>query len=329
MKHLACRAVASACLLTLFGIAQASSVDEIEPNDSLATAQRVDIPDNSVTISGVIGTIGQLTCDPSAPCDNDFYTFYGQEGDVVTLNIDGGWGGAQNVDTVIALFAADGTMLLMNDDAPDLVNDPGSTSTSDARIDNFRLPATGFYVVGVSSYPRYFSDGGVVSFPTMGGNGDYKLVISGVSAPPVANAPMQINIDIKPHDRRLTRVDPRSKHLIPVALLSSSEFNAVTVDQTSLTFGATGDEHSLARCRHFPEDVNHDGLLDLVCFFKNQLADFQPGDLEGILRGTTGDGRAFEGHGLLKVVPEKHRGEHRHGFMHGHDRDHDRDHDHD
>ena len=310
-------------LLSLFGIAQASATDEIEPNDTVDTAQRVDIPDGSVSVSGVIG-------NGSTAGDLDFYTFYGQEGDVVTVDIDDGWGGTQNVDTVVALFATtDGyPMLSMNDDAPDL--DTGSTSTSDARIDNFRLPATGFYVVGVSSYPRYFDNGGVVSNPTMVSNGDYTLVISGVSAAQVAV--MQVNIEVKPHSHRRTRIDPKSKHKIPVALLSSSEFDAANVDQKSLTFGPTGDEPSFSHC-HYPYDVNHDGLVDMVCDFKNDVAGFEPGDLEGILRGKTDDGREFEGHGLLKVVPEKHRfgWRHRHRHRHSHWRrhgHHDRDHHH-
>lgn len=53
-----------------------------------------------------------------------------------------------------------------------------------------------------------------------------------------------------------------------VAILSTTEFDAVTlVDQATLTFGATGTEPSWIRCGGSPEDVNDDGLADLVCLF--------------------------------------------------------------
>ncbi|MET8761161.1 hypothetical protein [Lentzea sp. NPDC004782] len=52
----------------------------------------------------------------------------------------------------------------------------------------------------------------------------------------------------------------KKEGLIPVAILSTAEFNAVTqVDRTSLTFGATGLEQSLVRCGSPGEDVNDDG----------------------------------------------------------------------
>ena len=40
----------------------------------------------------------------------------------------------------------------------------------------------------------------------------------------------------------------------------------------SLTFGHSGDEKSLAFCDPGGQDVNGDGLPDLVCHFDNQLA---------------------------------------------------------
>ncbi len=41
---------------------------------------------------------------------------------------------------------------------------------------------------------------------------------------------------------------------------------------------------SLAFCNR-GEDVNGDGLLDLVCHFTTNTAGFKPGDTVGILRG--------------------------------------------
>jgi hypothetical protein len=131
-------------------------------------------------------------------------------------------------------------------------------------------------------------------------NGDYTLVISGVSSPV-----LHINIDIKPgNGESAAPMNPKAKGKIPVALLGSRDFSVMDVDTASLTFGHTGDEASLSKCSG-REDVNDDGTLDLICHFENQLAAFQPTDEEGILKGRLDDGRLFEGRGLLKVVPEK------------------------
>jgi hypothetical protein len=66
------------------------------------------------------------------------------------------------------------------------------------------------------------------------------------------------------------------------------------VDQTSLKFGRTGNESSLAFCGS-PEDVNRDGLPDLVCHFATQMTGFQTGDTQGVLTGKTTDGTSISG----------------------------------
>ena len=75
------------------------------------------------------------------------------------------------------------------------------------------------------------------------------------------------------------------------------------VDQKSLTFGSTGDEASLAFCNPKGEDVNGDGLKDLVCHFYTQKTGFQCGDTEGILKGQTLDSTLFEGRDSVRIVP--------------------------
>jgi hypothetical protein len=55
--------------------------------------------------------------------------------------------------------------------------------------------------------------------------------------PPVA-------IDIKPRT-----INAKSHGKISVAILSSETFDATTIDQHALRFGATGQEQSLAQCK--------------------------------------------------------------------------------
>jgi len=300
--------VRSAILAAVLGAAAvpgvAQAVNEMEPNNPVSSAQQLTIiveegqPTGGVTANGVLGN---LTGAPVL--DLDFYVFRGQEGDVVTVDIDGGMGGARRVDTTLGIFGPGPTyeLLRSNDDAG-LPLDVGSTYPNDSRIDNFVLPATGDYTVGVSSWPRRFTTGGTTTSTRLNSfsNGDYTLVISGVAAPVV-----YINIDIKPgDDESLSPINPKSKGKIPVALLGSKDFRVSEVNVTTLTFGRTGDEASLSKCSG-REDINDDTYPDMVCHFDNQRAEFSPTSEEGILKGMLDDRVSIEGRGRLKVVPEK------------------------
>ena len=282
----------------------AATISEIEQNQTIGTSQYVTTNDKVIDISAALGTVGAtVTVNTSrgsytglAPTDDlDVYSFYAQAGDVVTLDIDHGIGGQQNVDTNLAVFDSNGKILRVNDDADSV--DAGSTSTLDARIDNFKVPVSGIYYVGVSGYPRFFNDGGTVTAPSSA-SGDYELIVSGVSP-----AVHQITLEVKPGSSDRAPINPKSNGKIPVALLSDSQFNAMEIDPATVTFGSSGNEASLSKCDPSGQDVNGDGLLDLVCHFDNQKSNFRISSLEGVARGKTSKGVAFEGHGPLKVLP--------------------------
>ncbi len=86
-----------------------------------------------------------------------------------------------------------------------------------------------------------------------------------------------------------------------MAILSNPEFDALSVDHYSMSFGRNGDEKSYLRCLKPGIDVNADGRPDLVCHFDNELAGWNADDLEGTLKGKTKDGKAFKGTARLKV----------------------------
>jgi hypothetical protein len=116
------------------------------------------------------------------------------------------------------------------------------------------------------------------------------------------NQMIQVAIDIKPGSET-NPITTKSKGKIPVAILSTADFDApLMVDKTSLTFGKTGDETSLAFCNNGTEDVNDDGLQDQVCHFYNQGTGSQVGDIEGILKGQTVEGVPIEGHDNVKIL---------------------------
>jgi hypothetical protein len=112
----------------------------------------------------------------------------------------------------------------------------------------------------------------------------------------------EVPIDIIPGSQT-NLINRNSLSAIPVAILSTVDFNALSgVDRTSLTFGRTGDEHSLVSCNTKGKDVNGDGLLDLVCNFNPRLAGFHSGDTLGILKGQTLNGVSIEGQDTVRIV---------------------------
>jgi len=111
-----------------------------------------------------------------------------------------------------------------------------------------------------------------------------------------------VSIDIKPSSDT-NPINTNSKGKIPVAILSTVDFDAPSmVDPTSLTFGKTGEESSLAFCSNEAEDINEDGLPDLVCHFYMQSTGFQFGDTMGILNGQTVEGVPLEGNDSINIV---------------------------
>jgi len=116
-----------------------------------------------------------------------------------------------------------------------------------------------------------------------------------------AQTSLTVSIDIKPGTLE-NSINPKSHGKIPVAILSTSRFKAPdSVKQATLTFGRVGSEQSLSFCK--PEDVNEDGLPDLVCHFETQKTALGGGDTKGILRGVTVFGKPLKGVDTIRIVP--------------------------
>ncbi len=137
--------------------------------------------------------------------------------------------------------------------------------------------------------------------PAAGAGSYYGQITVASSAVP---QPAQIGIDIAPGDP-VNGIDPGNEATIPVAILSVSGFNApAEVDVSSLTFGRTGDEQSLVFCNQGGEDVNGDGLPDLVCHFNTQLTGFLIEDTKGYLKGKTLNRASFAGSDAVRIVQD-------------------------
>jgi len=295
----------------------AAQVTDTEPNNRLDQAQSLTIGADGTVV--VFGAIGSTTDSSPIVEDIDFYKFHGTANNTVDINIDQGMKsnsagfltcptstGERCVDTKLVLYGPPPIYAVIDViDTVLQVDRPGSVSQRDARLIQ-TLPVTGTYTVGVATTGRNFNTGGAVSafVAVPASNGSYKLIISGVT-PSVR----QMNIEIRPGATSIAPLNPNSKGNIPVALLSSRDdagrvdFDALKVDRSSITFGSTGTEESLLRCGKEGEDVNGDGLLDLVCHFDIRAAKFDADDERGELKGTIG-GMSFEGRGQLKIVPK-------------------------
>ncbi len=172
----------------------------------------------------------------------------------------------------------------------------------DIRANRF-VPGSGWEteeLVGEGGFPRIACDNqgnAFVVWPSWGG-----MYASKTQVQPA----LVVEIDIKPGSYPNT-INLGSQGVIPVAVLSSADFDATMVDPTSVQLSGAdvamrGQGKSLAHV----EDVNGDGLLDLVCQVETENLDpgaFQGGD--AILTGETFDGILIEGRDEIIIVPSQ------------------------
>ena len=130
----------------------------------------------------------------------------------------------------------------------------------------------------------------------------YKVVVT-------YDLPIVVDLDIKPGSDP-NSINLGSRGLVPVAILSSATFDANTVDTTTVSLaGAPVAVRGKGRnpMAHL-EDVNDDGLPDLVCKVETENLDatqLQTGVAE--IMGETYDGVVFRGADSVQLVPsEKH-----------------------
>ena len=122
------------------------------------------------------------------------------------------------------------------------------------------------------------------------------------ASPKSISSTSSIVIDILPgNDANVLSLENNGR--LPVAILSNTEFDASSVDVSTITLGnGEGQDPGVLQRRnntYFSEmrDTNQDGLLDLVVDFAVEVL-VQKGDLNGnttelTLNGETGDGTAF------------------------------------
>ena len=111
---------------------------------------------------------------------------------------------------------------------------------------------------------------------------------------------IQVDIDIKPGSGPNT-INPKSKGVVPVAILGSATFCVNDVDVTNLAFGPGGAAPDHTEGGHL-KDVNGDGYTDLVSHYRTQETGIAKGDTAACVNAQTNDGLAIVGCDSFKIA---------------------------
>ena len=121
----------------------------------------------------------------------------------------------------------------------------------------------------------------------------------GTTAGPVGTSVLQVSTDIKPGSSP-NSINPRSKGVIPVAILTTETFDATDVDPSTVFFGPTGTEATPVHSSL--EDIDGDGETDMILHFKTVATGIQCGDLSATLTGKTFSGQMVQGTDSVKTA---------------------------
>lgn len=111
-------------------------------------------------------------------------------------------------------------------------------------------------------------------------------------------ASIEVLIDIKPGSDP-NSINPDSQGVIPVAILTTDDFDASAVDPDSVRFGPAEAE----AVQWAFENVDGDGDLDMILHFETEETGISAGDTEAELTGKTVDGMDIHGSDSVRTVP--------------------------
>lgn len=113
---------------------------------------------------------------------------------------------------------------------------------------------------------------------------------------------ISVQIDIKPGSFPNT-INLGSRGNVPVAIFSTADFDATTVDPTTVTLaGASVKLKGKGTPMASFEDINGDGLLDIVVHVETDSLKLSETDTEAILEGETFDGILLRGKDTVRII---------------------------
>lgn len=104
-----------------------------------------------------------------------------------------------------------------------------------------------------------------------------------------------VSIDIKPGDAT-NCINLTSKGVLPVAILTTTDFDVAKVNIASVLFAGAPP------CKSSLQDVDRDGDLDLILHFKTQSLRLGASSTSAVLTGETLDGDHLEGTDSVSVI---------------------------
>ncbi len=171
----------------------------------------------------------------------------------------------------------------------------------------FVNPSAGNYHLLQTSSSVDAGQNGAAALPATDLDGDLRLLDGDGDGLPVVDigadelappgGPVAVVLDVKPGSFPNT-INPRSRGLLSVAIVTSEAFDATLVEVSTVRFGPG----AAAPVRARPRDVNSDGLLDLVLQFRMDTTGIRCGAVDVTLSGETLSGQVVEGSDSLRTV---------------------------
>jgi hypothetical protein len=115
---------------------------------------------------------------------------------------------------------------------------------------------------------------------------------------------ISVEIDIKPGSFP-NSINLGSQGNVPVAIFSSSDFDATTVDPLTVTLaGASVRIKGKGTPQASREDIDGDGFVDLIVHVDTSALELAEEDTEAVLEGETYDGQKIRGVDTIRIVRE-------------------------
>ncbi len=134
----------------------------------------------------------------------------------------------------------------------------------------------------------------------------YDRALSACEIQALADDPCTIeaSVDIKPGSDP-NSINLKSKGVLPVAILTTDDFDAADVDGATVTFEGASPVHGEGHL----EDVDGNGDLDWIAHFRTQETGLDENSLDGAVEGSTIGGTPIQGSDSVKITPGSSEGE--------------------